>query len=66
MAKKPKLIKMPKRPKESASAEVWLRFEQRVKGVQDRNQKKMAPYTKSQAIKERVKRSVSKISGKVA
>ncbi|GBF49404.1 hypothetical protein LPTSP4_09170 [Leptospira ryugenii] len=64
--KKPKLIKMPKRPKESASAEVWLRYEQRVKSVQDRNAKKLAPYLKAQSIKERVKKNVSKISGKVA
>jgi len=64
--KKPKLIKMPKRPKESASAEVWLRYEQRVKSVQERNTKKLAPYKKAQLVKDRVKKLVSKISGKVA
>lgn len=63
--KKPKLIKLPKRPKESSSAEVWLRYEQRVKAVQDRNSKKLEPYKKAQAVKERVKKNLSKITGRV-
>lgn len=64
--KRPKLQKLPKQPKESASPETWLRYEEKVKSVIAKNRKRLEPYKKAVAVKERVKNLVSKLKLGVA
>lgn len=50
--KKPKLKKLPKRPKQSASLAAWENWSERLKDTIEENKRKMKPYT---SLKERIK-----------
>jgi hypothetical protein len=44
--RKPKLRKLPKKPKQSSGIEVWSRYDDRVKDVQKENNSRIAEYNK--------------------
>jgi hypothetical protein len=71
---KPKFKKMPKQPKNNASAEAWRNYENKVKAVNAENDKKVAEYKKAvsayeaeqkkrDGIKAMVAKSKAKLSG---
>lgn len=45
--KKPKALKMPKRPKQSASVTVWENYERRRKETVAKNKKRLSDYKKA-------------------
>lgn len=54
--KKPKKIKLPKKPKASASVATMENYLQKVKDVQKRNAENEKEYKKAQALREKIKR----------
>lgn len=71
---KPKFKKMPKQPKSNASTQTWKNYEERVKGIEQENDKKVAEYKKKlkdyqneqrkrDAIKDKVAKAKAKLSG---
>lgn len=48
--KKPKMLKLPKKPKKSASLESVKKYIERVKEIQRENKRKIADYHKTQKL----------------
>ena len=65
--KKPKLKKLPKKPKATAKLEAWKNWEKKAKAIQSENRKKDAVYKAGLKAKESVKKTIAKIAaiGKV-
>lgn len=71
---KPKLVKLPKQPKASASAEAWRNYDNKIKAVEAENDKRIADYKKKltayeselkkrEAIRTKAAKAKSKLSG---
>ena len=70
---KPKLKKMPKQPKQSASMEVWKRYDAKAKAIEAENnkivadyKKKLSAYEQEQRKKESIKASAAKAKAKLS
>ena len=61
--RKPKLKKLPKKPKATAKLESWKNWEKKAKAIQTENRKKDSVYKAGVKAKESVKKLISKISG---
>lgn len=55
--RKPKKIKLPKQPKESASVETWKNYKKKVADVDKRNAAKLKPY-KAHLAEQKKKKSL--------
>lgn len=54
---KPKLVKMPKAPKQSASAEAWRTYDNKLKAAEAENDKRIADYKKKlKAYEDEIKK----------
>jgi len=59
MARKPKAKKLPKKPKQSASLEVWRNWERKCKDIKSENKRRLSKWESDKKAKANIIRKYS-------